>query len=91
MGAREAAKMKKEGLSPGVNDLILISLANNDRPTVLEMKRREGGSLSLVQKEWHRRFELKGWNVLVGHGAEDAIDKLIRLGYDLYGGNGYEG
>ena len=36
------------------------------------------------QREWARRLEAEcGWVYLLGKGAEDAIEKLRALGYEL--------
>jgi hypothetical protein len=90
-GAKQANKLKREGLTPGVADLIIAS-----KPTwatwpclALEMKKRVGSGkgrqnkLSTSQKEWHEQYLQLGWVCLVAHGAEDAIQQLREYGYDF--------
>jgi len=73
MGPAEASKMKREGLSPGVPDLMVVDQGNR---IALEMKRREGGRVSPDQRAWLDHLEGQGWTCYVAHGAEDAIGWL---------------
>ena len=81
----QAAKLKREGLTPGVADLIVTdppSEAHTAAVVALEMKRRSGAGPSAIQRSWLNRHANKaGWICLVGYGAEDAINKLKALGY----------
>lgn len=76
-------QFKSIGMRPGVPDLILVTLAPNGSPTVLEMKRTRLTEKALTpnQKKWQGIFIEEKWNHLVGIGAEDAIAKLKLLGY----------
>jgi len=67
-----AKKMKAEGVRPGVPDLCVPEWR-----LWVEMKRRKGGRLSDDQKDWIAYLEGIGDTVLVGHGAEDAIRKVL--------------
>jgi hypothetical protein len=83
--ARQMAKLKAEGLTPGVPDLIITtprwrSDGAHVVVTAIEMKRRRGGKVSKEQRAWIDKHEkLLGWCVVVCHGAEDAIDFLRRV------------
>lgn len=78
MGAREAAKMKKEGLEPGVPDLIIL---DSGKKLAIEMKARNGKGASKNQRRWLAHLETQGFDVIVCHGAEKAIAWLQnRLG-----------
>ena len=68
------AKFKREGLTPGIPDLIVIT--KNKELLFLEMKDRNQGTLSKSQKEIIPQLEALGQTVLVGHGAKDAFAKL---------------
>lgn len=81
--------MHAEGLVPGAPDLVIFSPppARPDlRGVALEMKRigARDSDWRDNQREWARRLEAEcGWVYLLGKGAEDAIEKLRGLGYDL--------
>ena len=78
MGARECAKMKKEGLESGVPDLLIV---DKGRRIALEMKRRNGGRVSPAQKRWLEHLEDEGWTCLIAHGAKEAIEVLTEVGF----------
>jgi hypothetical protein len=44
----------------------------------IEMKRRKGGRLSEEQTDWIAYLQCHGYNCIVAHGAEDAIEQLER-------------
>ena len=69
-------KMKSEGLNPGFPDLTIF--ANNGRHPCLylEMKRQEGGKLSLEQEWWIDFLDKRGDAVAVAKGCEKAIKIL---------------
>lgn len=82
-----AMRMKRQGVSPGFPDLIVL-----DRPDVcadgklfvgacVEMKRRAGGTVSKEQKEWLSALEERGWACKVAKGCDDAIQFLQECGY----------
>jgi len=71
-----AAKLKATGTVAGVPDLFIPAWA-----TWVEMKRENGGRLSPVQKDWIAYLESIGHWVIVGHGFEDAREKIQRLGF----------
>ncbi|AIM40747.1 putative VRR-nuclease [Idiomarinaceae phage 1N2-2] len=66
-----AAKLKAEGVSPGVPDLYIPSLK-----LWVEMKRQKGGSLSAHQKEWRDYLLSIGDNWVLGNGFDDAVKKV---------------
>lgn len=81
---REATRLKAEGVTPGVSDLIITTPPPIEGifAVALEMKRRKGGTMSDDQKAWHAKYEKKsGWLCRVAHGAKDAIKVLTELGY----------
>ena len=80
MGAAEAAKMKREGLRPGVPDLLIV---DRGRLLALEMKARESGRPTPEQNAAMEHLTSQGWDCGVCHGAKEAIQWLReRLGID---------
>ncbi len=65
------ARLKLEGVSPGVPDLFIPAWC-----LWVEMKRTKGGTVSAVQKDWHRYLEAIGHRVIVAYGFEDARRKV---------------
>ena len=69
-GARsglQGAKLKAEGVSPGVPDLFVPAWG-----LWVEMKRQKGGTLSPDQKDWMAYLDDCGYQCIVGRGFEDA-------------------
>ena len=78
-GARHiavAVKMKATGQSKGVPDLCIPAWR-----LYIEMKRIKGGKLSPDQKDWIQYLESVGYSVIIGFGALDAQNKLIKGNY----------
>ena len=71
-----AAKMKATGTVAGVPDLFVPELT-----LWIEMKRAKGGRLSPAQKDWIEYLSDIGHTVVIGHGFEDAVEKLRQLGF----------
>lgn len=62
-----AAKLKVEGVTPGVPDLFIPALK-----LWVEMKRVKGGRLSPEQKDWINYLASVGYVCFICSGAEDA-------------------
>lgn len=71
-----AAKMKATGQSKGVPDICVPAWR-----LYIEMKRIKGGKLSPEQKEWLEYLENVGYSVIVGYGALDTQEKIIKGNY----------
>jgi hypothetical protein len=69
-----AARLKVEGVSPGVPDLY----APKWRLWV-EMKRIKGGTISPQQNDWHLYLRSIGDTVLVCKGADNAKEQIIKF------------
>lgn len=67
-----AAKLKATGTVAGVPDLYIPAWK-----IWVEMKRAKGGVLSAHQKDWIQYLEGIGDTVIVGHGFEDAKQKVL--------------
>ena len=68
------AKLKAEGVSAGVPDLYIPAWR-----CWVEMKRKTGGKVSPVQKDWLTYLQSIGDTVIVGNGCEDARNKIKLL------------
>lgn len=78
------ARLKRLGVSKGFPDLLIVDPPPSQPGkvgTVIEMKRRQGGRLTIEQKRWLDDLKARNWYVAVCHGAGEAIDLLIELGY----------
>lgn len=62
-------KLKDEGYSPGFPDLLVFKLGGL---LLVEMKRKDGGSISKEQKDWHKVLTELGHKVVVCSGFEEA-------------------
>lgn len=84
----QQAQAKREGLKAGVPDIIILTKAKNDTPTALELKKYMGekhklpcNCMSESQKEWQTIMTQNGFNHVLAHGEDEAIQDLIELGY----------
>lgn len=84
---KQQRKLKAEGMNSGVPDLLVIVPQERSKVGMrlmlwIEMKRREGGTVSASQQEWIDAINaLDGGNVgaFVCYGADEAIDLLKDL------------
>jgi hypothetical protein len=74
---REAAIMKRMGVRAGIPDYLILE------PPIcaVEMKRRRGGRLSAAQREVCSAMARHGWQVIVAHGAAEAVAALVEIGH----------
>lgn len=72
-----AARLKAEGVKPGVPDLFLAYPSNGMSGLFVEMKRRTGGRLSPEQQAWRERLTMHGYRVRVCKGWEEAKTEII--------------
>ena len=78
-GARHpatGAKMKKQGVKPGVPDVLIFDHVGICNGVAIELKRQKGGKLRETQVEWLDKLDARGWYTTVCHGADEAIDWL---------------
>ena len=73
-GTKEAERLRKEGVLRGVNDLIILT---HNRVIFLEMKNAKG-KLSKAQKDFNENVEYLGYVSIVGYGASDASEKILK-------------
>lgn len=75
------AKLKAEGVLPGVSDLILLVARRGCYGLLIEMK-TERGKQSPAQKEWARDMAARGYLYVVCHSFDEfreAIDDYLLL------------
>jgi len=86
-GKREAARLKRMGVKPGVPDLHLPVARGGFHGLYVEMKRRDGGRVSSEQRVWLAALHTAGHCVAVCEGHEQAVavirDYLAGDGADL--------
>lgn len=70
---RTAQKLKRMGVKAGVPDLVLPVARGGFHSLYLEMKRLDGGRLSIAQKRWRDALRAAGCEWAVAHGHEQAI------------------
>jgi hypothetical protein len=75
-GKREAARLKRMGVKPGVPDLCLPVARGGFHGLYVEMKRNDGGRVSTEQKAWLAALHAAGHCVAVAEGHEQAIAVL---------------
>jgi hypothetical protein len=80
---RVVAILSGLGLEPGVTDYFVIVPGGG--VVFLEMKVRQGGSLSQAQRTWHREARILGAAVVTGHGAEHACAEVERVALERWG------
>lgn len=82
----QIAKLKKEGLMPGVPDLVVVDMGMRamsygpiGAPVAVEIKAK-GGRLSKEQESTHELMRERGWIVIVAYGFDDARRQLTEIG-----------
>lgn len=72
------ARLKAEGLRPGVPDLCLAVARGGAHGLYIEMKRTKGGRLSAEQVVWLEKLTREGYATAVCRGWEQARDVIER-------------
>lgn len=73
---KTAARLKSEGVMPGVADLFLAIPRCNCHGLFIEMKRSDGGRQSLAQREFETQVKKQGYDYALCHGWKDAANKI---------------
>jgi hypothetical protein len=71
---RTGIRFKSEGVVAGIPDLHIP-----DWSLWIEMKRKDGGTVSYEQKKIHTYLKGIGHTVIIGNGAEDASRKILEF------------
>lgn len=72
-----AAKLKREGVRPGVPDLMLLTPRKGFAGLVIEMKREKGSSLSREQAEWLDWLGKQNFMTVICKGFQPAVDTIV--------------
>ena len=75
--AIEAARLKAQGVKPGVPDIFLPCARGSWHGLYIEMKRRKGGRVSDEQKEMIRLLIEQGYKAVVCYGWEEAKNVIV--------------
>ena len=73
---REAARLKQQGVMPGVPDLMIPVPRNGYHGLFVEMKRKKGGRTTTEQYYWRDLLSEQGYKSLICYGADAAIEAL---------------
>lgn len=73
----EGVKLKAEGVKKGVPDLFLDAPRRPFHGLRIEMKRRQGGTVSDDQKIWLNFYDEQGYRAVVCEGWEEAKDIIV--------------
>jgi len=73
-----AAKLKAQGVKPGVPDLFLPVARGGFHGLYIEMKRRKGGKVSDHQQDWLTELNYQHYRAEVAHGSEEACDIIYK-------------
>lgn len=74
--ARTGARLKAQGVKPGVPDIILPCPALGHTGLAVELKRK-GGSLERAQERWLDALEGQGWRCVVAWSWQDAAREIL--------------
>lgn len=77
-GQAEMLSLKRQGLKPGVQDLIIPMARGKYHGMAVEMKRIVGGVMRENQRYWRDALTKQGWYAIVANGAAEAIIELER-------------
>jgi len=69
------AKLKAEGVLPGVSDLILLIARGGYHGLLIEMK-KPGGKQQPSQRDWQRDMTARGYRYIVCHSFDEFIDRV---------------
>ncbi len=73
-----AARMKAQGVKPGVPDLCLPVARGGWHGLYVEMKRKKDGRVSDAQKAWIEALGAQMYRAVVAHGCEEACDIIYK-------------
>ena len=76
----EGGKLKAQGVKAGVPDILIFNATKEGHVgTAIELKRRDGGKLTIGQMEWLCNLKKNRWATALCHGSDEAIEVLKRL------------
>lgn len=78
-----AAKLKAQGVKPGVPDICLPTARRGYHCLYIELKRRKGNDATDVQDDWIESLRQEGYKAVVCYGFDEAravIEDYLRKG-----------
>lgn len=78
----QAIKFKRTGVKAGVPDICIPVPSKRYHGLYIEMKRSDGGTVSINQAEWLHYLQSAGYKVSVCHGFEQGksiVEKYLQL------------
>ena len=75
--AKAAMRLKKEGMRPGVPDLMLPVPRGIFHGLFIEMKRKDGGVVSGEQKAWIKALADQGYRAMTCNGFDEARAAIL--------------
>lgn len=85
----QAIKMKRAGYKAGFPDLFFYEPRGGYHGLAIELKRKDGGQTSPLQKEWLNNLSARGYYATVAKGFDEAkkvIDWYLSLGTETIAG-----
>lgn len=76
-GKAEAGRFKAEGVKSGVPDICLPVARGEYHGLYIELKRRQGGRLSVNQRIWIDELRRQGYCATVCNGWEEAVAVIV--------------
>jgi len=71
------ARLKREGVKAGVPDVMLPVARGRFHGLFIEMKRREGGRVDPLQKQWAEAFSAQGYKAVTCRGWCEARQVIL--------------
>ena len=77
-GKAEAARFKRMGVKPGVPDMFLPVARGGYHGLFIELKRQDGGRVSIDQQAWLTRLGVNGYCAVVCKGWDEAREMIVK-------------
>lgn len=74
----EAARLKAQGVKPGVPDVFLPVARKSYHGLYIELKRRKNGHVSDLQEKWIEVLNVQGYMAVVCYGCQEAIETILQ-------------
>ena len=74
--AREGANLKRSGVQAGWPDIFIPIQTKTHGGMFIELKRKDGGRVSDMQKYWIEKLNKQGYHAIVCKGADEAMKEI---------------
>lgn len=75
---KEAARLKAQGVKPGVPDVFLPVARKSCHGLYIELKRQKNARVSDAQKKWIEALTGQGYQAEVCYGCQEAIKTILQ-------------